>query len=416
MEQTQRARQRALCVAALPEGEGLEELGELLRTAGVAVVGELVQRREEPHPNTYLGSGKVSEAKEAAREYDANVIACDDELSPRQERNLEEALGLPVIDRTAIILDIFADHAASAEGKLQVELAQLEYNLARMRGLWSHLERLGGGIGTRGPGESQIETDRRLARDRIAALRRRLEHVKGTRAVMRAERERAALPTVALVGYTNAGKSTLLNALTGAEVSVRDRLFNTLDPTVRTWRLSGRRYLLSDTVGFIRKLPHQLVDAFGTTLEETKRAELLAHVIDASAPEADREAMRRSVDETLREIGADDSPRVVVLNKVDLLSAQEREELRTNHPQAVLVSGESGDGLAELGERIERELAHRLRPVELLVPYANGGSLAELHEVAGEIARQDTPEGVRVRALVPARFAERFARFAVASS
>ena len=327
MEQTQRARQRALCIAALPEGENLEELGELLRTAGVAVVGELVQRREEPHPNTYLGSGKVREAKEAARECDANVVACDDELSPRQERNLEEALGLPVIDRTAIILDIFADHAASAEGKLQVELAQLEYNLARMRGLWSHLERLGGGIGTRGPGESQIETDRRLARDRIAALRRRLEHVKGTRAVMRAERERAALPTVALVGYTNAGKSTLLNALTGAEVSVRDRLFNTLDPTVRTWRLSGRRYLLSDTVGFIRKLPHQLVDAFGATLEETKRAELLAHVIDASAPEVEREAMRRSVEETLQEIGAEESPRVLVLNKVDLLSEEEREQV-----------------------------------------------------------------------------------------
>jgi GTP-binding protein HflX len=413
--QTQRARQRALCIAALPEGDELEELGELLRTAGVAVVGELVQRREEPHPNTYLGSGKVREAKEAARACDANVVACDDELSPRQERNLEEALGLPVIDRTAIILDIFADHAASAEGKLQVELAQLEYNLARMRGLWSHLERLGGGIGTRGPGESQIETDRRLARDRIAALRRRLEQVKGTRAVMRAERERAALPTVALVGYTNAGKSTLLNALTGAEVSVRDRLFNTLDPTVRTLKLSGRRYLCSDTVGFIRKLPHQLVDAFGATLEETKRAELLAHVIDASAPEDEREAMRRSVQETLREIGADESPRILVLNKVDLLEGDDREELRTNHPDAVLVSGETGYGLEDLGERIERELAHTLRSVELLVPYANGGSLAELHEVAGEIARHDTPEGVRVRALVPARFAERFARFAVAS-
>ena len=196
------------------------ELGELLRTAGVAVVGEMVQRREQPHPNTYLGPGKVAEAKAAAEACDANLIACDDELTPRQERNLEEALGLPVVDRTTVILDIFASHAGSAEGKLQVELAQLEYNLARMRGLWSHLERLGGGIGTRGPGESQIETDRRLARDRIAALRRRLEHVKGTRAVMRAERERAALPTIALVGYTNAGKSTLLNALTGAEVGV----------------------------------------------------------------------------------------------------------------------------------------------------------------------------------------------------
>jgi GTP-binding protein HflX len=416
--QTQRARQRALCIAALPDGEDLRELGELLRTAGVAVVGELVQRREQSHPNTYLGTGKVQEAKEASRACDANVIACDDELSPRQERNLEEALGLPVVDRTAIILDIFADHAASAEGKLQVELAQLEYNLARMRGLWSHLERLGGGIGTRGPGESQIETDRRLARDRIAALRKRLEHVKGTRAVMRAERERAALPSVALVGYTNAGKSTLLNALTGAEVSVRDRLFNTLDPTIRTLKLSGKKYLLSDTVGFIRKLPHQLVDAFGATLEETRRAQLLLHVIDASAPEEEREAfMMRSVDATLKEIGADDRPRVLVLNKVDLLTRDAREELRTNHPDAVLVSGVTGRGLDALGERIERELAHTLRPVELLVPYANGGSLAELHEVAGEIvARQDTPEGVRVRAMVPARMAERFARFAVAPS
>jgi GTP-binding protein HflX len=414
--QSQRARQRALCIAVQSDHVGdLAELHELLRTAGVAVVGELVQRRESPHPNTYLGPGKVKEAKEAAHECDANVVACDDELSPRQERNLEGALGLPVVDRTAIILDIFADHAASAEGKLQVELAQLEYNLARMRGLWSHLERLGGGIGTRGPGESQIETDRRLARDRIAALRRRLEHVKGTRAVMRAERERAVIPAVALVGYTNAGKSTLLNALTGAEVSVRDRLFNTLDPTVRTLKLSGRRYLLSDTVGFIRKLPHQLVDAFGATLEETRRADLLAHVIDASAPELQMAAMRRSVEQTLAEIGVDEQPRVLVLNKVDLLEENAREELRTHHPDAVLVSGETARGLQELGERIERELAHTLRPVELLVPYANGGSLAELHEVAGEIAREDTPEGVRVRALVPSRLAERFARFTVAA-
>src|SRR6202167_2012130 len=411
-----RARQRAPLLAAPPGDESsVQELGELLHTAGVAVVGQLVQRREQPHPNTYLGPGKVAEAKAAAQACDANVIACDDELTPRQERNLEEALGLPVADRTPVILDIFAAHARRAAGKLQVELAQLEYNLARMRGLWTHLERLGGGIGTRGPGESQIETDRRLARDRISALRRRLEHVKGTRAVMRAERERAALPAVALVGYTNAGKSTLLNALTGAEVSVRDRLFNTLDPTVRTLRLGGRKYLCSDTVGFIRKLPHQLVDAFGATLEETRRAELLAHVIDASAAEEEREAMRRSVEETLREIGGDERPRVLVLNKADLLDEAQREELRTSHPEAVLVSGETGYGLQELGERIARELAHTLRSVELLVPYANGGSLAELHEVAGELARQDTPEGVRVRALVPARFAERFARFAVAS-
>src|SRR5580704_3432084 len=221
-----RARQRALCVAALPDSDesSVRELKELLLTAGVASVGKVVQRREQPHPNTYLGPGKVQEAKRAAQACDANVVACDDELSPRQERNLEAEMGLPVVDRTTVILDIFAAHAASAEGKLQVELAQLEYNLARMRGMWSHLERLGGGIGTRGPGERQIETDRRLARDRISTLRRRLENVKRSRAVMRAERERAALPQVALVGYTNAGKSTLLNALTGSDVEVRDRL------------------------------------------------------------------------------------------------------------------------------------------------------------------------------------------------
>jgi GTP-binding protein HflX len=423
IEAAPRARQRALCIAALPDEDesSVRELGELLRTAGVAVVGTLTQRREQPHPNTYLGPGKVAEAKAAAQECDANVIACDDELTPRQERNLEQELGIPVVDRTTVILDIFAAHASSAEGKLQVELAQLEYNLARMRGLWSHLERLGGGIGTRGPGESQIETDRRLARDRISALRRRLEHVRGTRAVMRAERERAALPTVALAGYTNAGKSTLLNALTaaygrgaGAEVEVRDRLFHTLDPTTRTLRLGGRPHLFTDTVGFISKLPHQLIDAFGATLEETLRADLLLHVLDASAPPDEMEAMRHAVEEVLQEIGAGESPRVVVLNKIDLVDAQTLHELRLRHPDAVPLSAAGATGLEELAERIERELRHLLCPIELLVPYANGGSLAELHEIAGEIARRDTPEGVRVRALVPARLAARYARFAVA--
>jgi GTP-binding protein HflX len=414
-ESTQRARQRALCVGALAEGDDLAELAELLRTAGVGVVGELLQRREAPHPNTYLGPGKVAEAKALAKACDANLIACDDELTARQERNLEEAIGLPVVDRTTVILDIFASHAGSAEGKLQVELAQLEYNLARMRGLWSHLERLGGGIGTRGPGETQIETDRRLARNRISALRKRLEHAKGTRAVQRAERERAALPTIALVGYTNAGKSTLLNAMTGAEVGVRDRLFHTLDPTTRTLRIGGRVHLLTDTVGFISKLPHQLVDAFATTLEETRRADLLLHVLDASAGEEHLQDMKRAVEQTLEEIGAGEQPRLLVLNKADLLDAQARQELLLAHPRAVLVSGATGEGLKDLGERIEGELAHTLRRLDLLVPYADGGSLAELHEVAGEVSREDTAEGVRVKALVPARLADRFARFAIAS-
>jgi len=413
---TRRAKQRAFCVASLPEGENLDELRELLLTAGVEVVGEMIQRRDAPHPNTYLGPGKVTEAKAAAKVCDANVIVCDDELSARQERNLEQELGMPVVDRTTVILDIFATHASSAEGKLQVELAQLEYNLARMRGLWTHLERLGGGIGTRGPGETQIETDRRLARNRIAALRRRLEHVKGTRSVMRAERERAALPSVALAGYTNAGKSTLLNALTGSEVPVRDRLFHTLDPSTRMLRIDGRPHLLTDTVGFIRKLPHQLVDSFGATLEETRRTDLLLHVIDASAGEHDREAMRVAVEQVLEEIGAGERPRVLVLNKADLLDADERQELRLRHPEALLVSGASGEGLTDLEGRIERELRHTLRPMDLLVPYTQGGSLAELHDVAGDLRRQDTPEGVRVRALVPAQLAERFARFSVAQA
>jgi GTP-binding protein HflX len=407
-----RAKQRAYVVGALPEGD-LEELKELLRTAGVAIVGELVQRRDQPHPNLYLGPGKVTELKQLAKAADANVIATDDELTPRQERNLEKELGMPVVDRTTVILDIFAGHAHSAEGKLQVELAQLEYNLARMRGLWTHLERLGGGIGTRGPGESQIETDRRLARDRIAALRRRLRDVSSTRATQRAERERAHLPTVALAGYTNAGKSTLLNRLTGAEVGVRDRLFHTLDPTTRTLRLDGRTYLLTDTVGFIRKLPHQLVDAFGATLEETKLADLLLHVVDASADEDEMVEMLRAVDTVLEEIVPEEQPRLLVLNKADAIDDDRRRELEFRHPDAVLVSALTGEGLGELGERIAAEFERTLRDVELLVPFSEGQALSELHAVAGDLEREDTEEGVRVSARLPTVVADRYDRYAV---
>jgi GTP-binding protein HflX len=413
-----RAKQRAFAIAATPENEDLAELKELLRTAGVATVGELAQKRDKPHPNLYLGPGKVDELKPLLKEADANVVVADDELTPRQQRNLEAQLDVPVLDRTAVILDIFAGHAHTAEGKMQVELAQLEYNMARMRGLWTHLERLGagrgvGGIGTRGPGESQIETDRRLARDRITVLRRRLDHVKSTRAVMRAERERAHLPNVALAGYTNAGKSTLLNALTGAEVGVRDRLFHTLDPTTRTLRLQGRAFLVTDTVGFIRKLPHQLVDAFAATLEETRLADLVLHVVDASAPEEELLAMTRAVEDVLEEIHAGSSPRMLVLNKADIIDSERRRELSFRHADAALVSAVTGEGLEELKERITQEFERTLKDVELLVPFAEGGLLSELHDVAGDMEREDTPEGVRVTARIPAVVADRYDRYSV---
>jgi GTPase len=412
-----RARQRALAIGIVDgreDGDPLAELKELLRTAGVATAGEAVQQRSQPDPDRYFGRGRLGELKAEIAACDANVVACDDELAPRQERNLEAALGVPVIDRTAVILDIFADHAHSAEGKLQVELAQLEYNLARMRGLWTHLERLGGGIGTRGPGESQIETDRRLARDRIAALRRRLARLERNRGVMRARRERSSLPRVALAGYTNAGKSTLLNALTGASVGVGDRLFHTLDPTTRSLELSGRDYLLTDTVGFIEKLPHQLVEAFKATLEETVLADLILHVVDASESEPRRLQDMQAVDEVLEEIGAGEKPRLLVLNKADLLDEDQRHDVALAHREAALVSAVSGEGLDDLRERIEAAFAETLTEVDLLIPYTEGGRLHELHEVAGDLQRTDREDGVLVRARVPAAQMHRFDDLAVA--
>jgi GTP-binding protein HflX len=412
-----RARQRALAIGIVSgpaDGDPLAELKELLRTAGVATAGEAVQQRERPDPDRYFGRGRLTELKREIAARDANLVACDDELAPRQERNLEAALGVPVVDRTAVILDIFADHAHSAEGKLQVELAQLEYNLARMRGLWTHLERLGGGIGTRGPGETQIETDRRLARDRIAALRRRLARLERNRGVMRARRERSSLPRIALAGYTNAGKSTLLNALTGAAVGVGDRLFHTLDPTTRSLELSGRDYLLTDTVGFIEKLPHQLVEAFKATLEETVLADLVLHVVDASESEPRRLADIRAVDEVLEEIGAGDKPRLLVLNKADLLDEDDRHEVGLSHRGAALVSAVSGEGLEDLCERVEALFAETLTEVDLLIPYTEGGRLHELHELAGDLERTDREDGVLVHARVPTAELHRFDDLAVA--
>jgi GTP-binding protein HflX len=407
-----RAKQRALAIGIVDgreEGDPLAELKELLRTAGVATAGEATQQRPKPEPDRYFGRGRLEELKREIAACDANLVACDDELAPRQERNLESALGVPVIDRTAVILDIFADHAHSAEGKLQVELAQLEYNMARMRGLWTHLERLGAGIGTRGPGESQIETDRRLARDRIAALRRRLSRLERNRGVMRARRESSALPRVALAGYTNAGKSTLLNALTGAEVGVGNRLFHTLDPTTRSLELSGRDYLLTDTVGFIEKLPHQLVEAFKATLEETVLADLILHVVDASESETRRLQDMQAVDAVLDEIGAGEKPRLLVLNKADLLDEEERRDVGLSHPGAALVSAAEGEGLDDLRQRIEAAFEESLAEVELLIPYAEGGRLHELHEVAGDLERTEREDGVLVHAKVPVAELHRFA-------
>lgn len=409
-----RARQRALMIAVDTTGDGsLDELGELLRTAGVVVTGEVMQRRSEPDPDRYFGQGKLEEVKEEIKRTGANLVACDDELAPRQERNLEAALEVPVIDRTAVILDIFADHAHSAEGKLQVELAQLEYNLARMRGLWTHLERLGAGIGTRGPGESQIETDRRLARDRIAALRRRLRGVEQNRGVMRSRRQDSALPQVALAGYTNAGKSTLLNAMTGADVSIGDRLFHTLDPTTRAYEFESRRYLITDTVGFIDKLPHQLVEAFKATLEETVLSDLILHVVDASSPEEQLQMEMQAADAVLGEIEVDDKPRLLVLNKIDLLDDDERAEVRIAHPDAIAVSATTGEGLEQLKLAIEHAFEQTMLPVELLVPYAEGARLHDLHEVAGKVEREDGPDGVLVKTRLPMGEMHRFADLSV---
>src|SRR5271154_1870111 len=334
--------ERGFVLAVLAQGvdadEELAEVEELARTAGVEPVGRVVQHRPRPAQRTYVGKGKLEELKEQFAEADAESVLVDDELDPVQQRFLEDALKTRVIDRTQLILDIFAQHAVSAEGKLQVELAQLEYNLPRMRGLWQHLERLGGGVGTRGPGESQLETDRRLARRRISILKRRLREIEKQRATRRKERRRSQTPTISLAGYTNVGKSTLLNALTGAHVSVENRLFETLDPTTRGFEHEGRRYLVTDTVGFIRRLPHQLVEGFAATLEETLVADIVLHVADASARDDQLDAMVAAVEELLEEIGAGELPVELVLNKVDRLDEVGRRRLANRFPGTPQVS------------------------------------------------------------------------------
>jgi GTP-binding protein HflX len=395
--------------------EELAEVKELARTAGVEPIGAVVQRRGRPAQRTYVGKGKLDEVKQAFKESGAESLLVDDELDPAQQRFLENALSARVIDRTQLILDIFAQHATSSEGKLQVELAQLEYNLPRMRGMWQHLERLGGGVGTRGPGESQLETDRRLARRRISVLKGRLRDLEKQRATRRKERRRTETPTVALAGYTNVGKSTLLNRLTGADVSVENQLFHTLDPTTRGFEYDGRRYLVTDTVGFIRRLPHQLVEGFASTLEETLVADMVLHVVDASAADEEQDRQREAVEDVLHEIGAGELPVEVVLNKIDSVDPLRRRRLANRFPTALQVSALTGEGIDELQAELARRFDDRWERVRMLVPYAEGGRLAELYALGTPIEeREDTPDGVLVVARLPRRDLPRFANFLVA--
>jgi len=411
--------ERAFVVGVFPKGvdgsEELAELRELAHTAGVEPVAELVQHRARPDPRTFVGKGKLAELERGYASAGAEVLLVDDELSPTQQRSLEDALKARVVDRTQLILDIFAQHARSAEGKLQVELAQLEYNLPRMRGLWQHLERLGGGVGTRGPGESQLETDRRLARTRISLLKRRLRTLSAQRSTRRKERIRTSSPTIALAGYTNVGKSTLLNTLTGAHASVDDRLFETLDPTTRGFEVDGKRYLVTDTVGFIRRLPTQLVEGFAATLEETLVADLVLHVADASLPDGRLHETIAAVNAVLAEIGADDIPVELVLNKVDLLDPLARRRVANTFPRALQVSAQTGEGLDDLKARIAELFSDRFEDVRLLLPYSEGRALAELYGLGAPVTeRRDTAEGVRIRARLPRAEIARFAQFLVA--
>jgi GTPase len=413
--------ERGFVLAVLGQGTDpdteLAEVIELARTAGVEPVETLVQHRNRPAPRTYIGRGKLDELKERFKESNAESLLVDDELEPSQQRYLENELSTRVIDRTQLILDIFAQHAVSAEGKLQVELAQLEYNLPRMRGMWQHLERLGGGVGTRGPGESQLESDRRTARRRISILKRRLRELEGQRAVRRKERQRTATPTIALAGYTNVGKSTLLNALTGAEVSSANRLFETLDPTTRGFDHDGRRYLVTDTVGFIRRLPHDLVEGFAATLEETLVADMVLHVVDASAPEEEQDRQVEAVDEVLHEIGAGELPVAIVLNKIDLVDPLARRRLSNHYPTAVQVSAVTGEGLDDLKAELAHHFEGRFERVRLLVPYDEGARLSELYALGTPIEeREDTPDGVLLVARIPRRDLPRFAPFLIAES
>lgn len=379
--------------------DSLLELAELVKTAGAVVVGTALQNREGIHPGTYVGKGKLEEIRQMIEMFGATGIVCDDELSPAQIRNMEDILDTKVMDRTLIILDIFAARASTSEGKIQVELAQLKYRLSRLGGLGTSLSRLGGGIGTRGPGEKKLEMDRRLIKNRIAQLNRELAEVRKHREVTRGQRSRNQTRVAAIVGYTNAGKSTLLNHLTNASVLEEDKLFATLDPTTRNLKLdSGQEILLTDTVGFIRKLPHHLIEAFRSTLEEAKYADMIIHVVDASNPQ--KEKQMHIVYETLDMLGVKDKKIITLFNKQD--KVEETEVLHDFKADKILrISARTGEGLSELKELLEEILREDKRLLEGVFPYDQGGQLTIIRKY-GELLEEDYREnGIYVKAFVP---------------
>lgn len=379
--------------------DSLAELAELVKTAGASVAGTLIQKRELIHPGTYVGTGKVAEIAELLGHTGATGIVCDDELSPAQLKNLETMLNTKVMDRTLIILDIFAARATTSEGKIQVELAQLKYRLSRLTGLGRSMSRLGGGIGTRGPGEKKLEIDRRLINDRIAQLNRELKEVVKHREIARAKRERNAVPVVAIVGYTNAGKSTLLNHLTDAEVLEEDKLFATLDPTTRMLELEGhQQVLLTDTVGFIRKLPHHLIEAFKSTLEEAKYADYIIHVVDASNPQRDKQMY--IVYETLDHLGVKNKKILTLFNKIDIRTDDDPlQDFRADH--VLQISAAENAGLDAVKDVLQEMLREDKIYIERVIPYAQAGVLQLVRNKGELVSEEYVPEGISIRAYVP---------------
>ncbi|MDI7275080.1 MAG: GTPase HflX [Anaerolineae bacterium] len=419
---TRAPQQRALLAGAQVKGsrnpwglaDSLRELTALAQTAGLLVVGEVTQRLDEINPATFVGKGKVQEIKDLHAELSFDLLIFDDELSPRQIRNLENAVDVTVLDRTALILDIFAKHARTREGALQVELAQYEYRLPRLTRRWTHLSRQAvGGVGLRGPGETQLEVDRREIRRRIAQLQSDLEKVRVHRSLYREHRKREGMPVVAIVGYTNAGKSTLLNAVANAEVLVEDKLFATLDPTTRRIRLpGGAEVLLTDTVGFIQKLPTSLVAAFRATLEEIEDADLLLHVVDLTHPNATQQA--RTVHEVLHELGVDDRPVVVALNKIDLLpDPEEAVEMAARYPHGVAISAQQRLGIEQLLARIESALSDSMVPVRVCIPYSDGALVAQFRRQGIVQKEAYGPDGTRLEGFLPRRLLGSYRGFAV---